>query len=129
MNPEQFAYDATYVPPAPVVRVLLVNPFNPSLQTQLVGLIDTGADITVVPEEVVARLGLIHQGDILVRDFSRVPSFRPTYLVDVQIGQHWFDLVEVISAPTNELLLGRNIINSLDLRLNGPQLVLEILNA
>ncbi len=129
MNPEQFAYDTTYVPPAPIVRVFLVNPFNPSLQMQLLGLIDTGADITVVPEEVVARLGLIHQGDILVRDFSRVPSFRPTYLVDLQIGHHWFDLVEIISAPTNELLLGRNVINSLDLRLNGPQLVLEILNA
>ncbi|MFN3423001.1 MAG: retropepsin-like aspartic protease [Armatimonadota bacterium] len=131
MNPEQIAYDTAYVPPAPVVRVFLVNPFNPSLQMQLMGLIDTGADITVVPEEVVAQLGLIRHGDILVlvRDFNRVPSFRPTYIVDVQIGQRWFDLVEVISAPTNELLLGRNVINSLDLRLNGPQLVLEILNA
>ena len=129
MDIEQFAYDSNYVPPAPVVQVLLSNPVNPSSQMTFTALVDTGADITVVPDSVAAQLGLVHQGDILVRGFNGASVLRPTFIVDIQIGRHWFDLVEVISAPTNELILGRNVLNLLDLRLNGPQLVLEILNA
>ena len=129
MNSERFAYDTAYEPPAPVVQILLSNPVDPSQQTQIWGLVDTGADITVVPETLVSHLQLIRQGDIQVGGFDGVYRLHPVFLVDIQIGQIRFDLVEVIAAATNELILGRNVLNQLDLRLNGPHLVLEIFNA
>ncbi|WP_456331672.1 retroviral-like aspartic protease family protein [Fervidibacter sacchari] len=129
MNLERFAYDASYEPPAPVVQILLSNPVDPSQQTQVWGLIDTGADITVVPETMVLSLQLIRQGEIQVGSFDGIFRLHPVFLVDIQIGQLRFDLVEVIAAATNELILGRNVLNQLDLHLNGPHLVVEIVNA
>ncbi|WP_456337456.1 retroviral-like aspartic protease family protein [Fervidibacter sacchari] len=129
MNLERFAYDASYEPPAPVVQILLSNPVDPSQQTQVWGLVDTGADITVVLETLVLSLQLIRQGEIQVGSFDGIFRLHPVFLADIQIGQLRLDLVEVIAAATNELILGRNVLNQLDLRLNGPQLVLEVMNA
>jgi Retroviral aspartyl protease. len=129
VNLERFAYDTAYEPPAPVVQILLSNPVDPSQQMQVWGLVDTGADITAVPEMLVSRLQLIRQGEIQVGGFDGIFRLHSVFLVDIQIGQLHFDLVEVIAAATNELILGRNVLNQLDLRLNGPQLVLEVMNA
>jgi len=126
---ERFAYNTSHEPPAPVVQILLSNPFDPSQQTQVWGLVDTGVDITVVPEALVLSLQLIQQGEIQVGGFNGIFRIHPVFLADIQIGQLRFDLVEVIAAAADELILGRNVLNQLDLRLNGPQLVLEILNA
>jgi len=72
VNLERFAYDTAYEPPAPVVQILLSNPVDPSQQMQVWGLVDTGADITVVPEMLVSRLQLIRQGEIQVGGFDGI---------------------------------------------------------
>lgn len=50
-----------------------------------------------------------------------------TYLVDVGIGAERFPLVEVVSDDrSDEVLLGRNPLNLLNLTLNGPKQVVEV---
>jgi len=52
-------YNATdFDPPAPVAYVTLRNPLNSIKWLEVPMLLDTGADITLVPQQVVEKLGL-----------------------------------------------------------------------
>jgi hypothetical protein len=52
-------YDAeNFEPPAPVAYVTLRNPATGVLLSDVPMLIDTGADITVLPSDAVDRLGI-----------------------------------------------------------------------
>ena len=51
------AYDANqFVPPAPLVRVILRNPENDATRADVVMLLDSGADVTILPQEAVSVL-------------------------------------------------------------------------
>ncbi|MFN4180908.1 MAG: retroviral-like aspartic protease family protein [Armatimonadota bacterium] len=125
----QVPYDTGYSPPAPVVTIALLSPIDPRLSLTANALLDTGADITVVPDWLPSRLRLIPVGDAFVVGIEGTSRHLIVYDLHLMIGQLSLQNVRVAAAPITEFILGRNVINSLDLRLNGPQLVLEILNA
>ena len=53
------AYDADlFNPPAPLARVTLRNPTNNIMVAEVAMLIDSGADVTLVPQEAVNQLAL-----------------------------------------------------------------------
>ncbi len=122
-------YDASYSPPAPVVTVRFLSPTDPQLSLIANALLDTGADITVVPNWLPSRLRLVPVGDAFVVGIDGTSQHLIVYDLHLAIGQLSLQNVRVAVATITEFILGRNVINSLDLRLNGPQLVLEILNA
>jgi predicted aspartyl protease len=52
-------YDASHFdPPAPVARVTLRNPHNGATVSDVLLLLDTGADVTLLPRTAVERLGV-----------------------------------------------------------------------
>lgn len=58
------AYDAAgFDPPAPVARVTLRNPENGAVVAAVELLIDTGADITLLPRGAVEQTGSMPIGD------------------------------------------------------------------
>ncbi len=122
-------YDIGYLPPAPVANVTFMSPTDSSLNFAANALLDTGSDVTVVPDWLPTRLRLIPMGDAIVAGFDGTSRRLLVYDLSLNIGQLSLSHVRVIAAPINEFILGRNVLNLLDLRLNGPQLVLEILNA
>jgi hypothetical protein len=117
-------YDATrFDPPAPVAVVTLrTSPTGPSVGDVLL-LIDTGADVTLLPKAAIARLGIDVAGgqrfDLVAFDGCQSQAiavtvemiflnrlFRGQYLVtDEQLG-----------------ILGRDILNHLGLVFDGPRL-------
>ncbi len=55
-------YDERFSPPAPVAEAGLRNPDSGSILSNIPMLIDSGADVSVVPESVVKSLGIRHAG-------------------------------------------------------------------
>ena len=51
------AYDAGFNPPAPVAGVTAAHPVSGASSGALRGKLDSGADVTVVPERLIAQLG------------------------------------------------------------------------
>lgn len=47
-----------FIPPAPLARVTLRNPETGTMVTDVPMLLDTGADVSLVPQAAVVRLGV-----------------------------------------------------------------------
>lgn len=121
---ERFDYDATRYPPAPVLPLLVGRPGGaPSVS--LMALVDTGADITVIPQTVARRLRLPAIGSLLVRGVGGTARPTPVYSAVVElVGVR--EVIEVL-ALGEEPLVGRDLLNRWTLVLRGPQRELEVL--
>lgn len=99
------------------------NPFlNISENTK--AQIDTGADMTVIPEELARRLRLVRAGSAHLIGFDGQPVVKPTHLVNIELDGHSFEMVEVSYA--SDFLIGRDILNRLEVHLYGKNLTFEV---
>jgi predicted aspartyl protease len=117
----RYPYDSRYDPPMPVVEVALAAPGSDFSLGPLSSAIDTGADITIVPTEYLRQLNapVVASGYLLSPWGGRYSV--KVYEVSIRVGGHDLYGVEVASEPSGrEVLLGRNVLNQLDLRLDGP---------
>ncbi len=118
------AYDALrFDPPAPVAHVILRHPNTGVVWASVPMLLDSGADITLVPQAVIERLGIndspVSQYELIGFDGSI--SFAPA----VQIELVWERKVfsgRFLLLDQAYGILGRNILNRLSLTLDGPNL-------
>jgi len=91
-------------------------------------MLDSGADMTIVPLSMVRSLGApVYDQVVLISQWGdRYPMH--LYQVDIQIAGIVLPVISVAGdAHSNEVLLGRNVLNRLDLRLEGPKLRTHIL--
>lgn len=121
-----YQYDHNhYNPPAPVVRVTVRIPSDNTGQVTTNALVDTGADVTCVPEALVMAVGGEPAGTRDVGSINQVHigSFN-AYFLEFEIASTR-KLVEVI-AIGDQVILGRNLINEFVLQLDGPARKLSI---
>ncbi len=126
----QLPYQTDIYPPAPALDIEVTLPTDSDWHGPFSALVDTGADMTVIPEYLLARL--------------RFPSSRVAYLstqwdqspqmhivqADIRVVGLIFPGVDIALDPEgDEIVLGRNLLNYLDIRLQGPKQRLHILNA
>jgi len=101
-------YDAVrFSPPAPVASVELRQPGTTNAVSDVPMLLDTGADITLLPRNYIDRLQI---------------SFDPSQIYDLEVvfvGLVFRGRFPVIDQP--EGILGRNILNHLNLALNRSE--------
>lgn len=119
-------YDATRRPPAPKLDVVIGAPDEPTLTILTRARLDTGADITLIPESIVRQLQLPVEDTIVVVGYDQGIMDRPTFLVDMRILGQTFTAVSVIAAARDEVLLGLDILNSFVTTLDGPAQELEM---
>jgi hypothetical protein len=118
------AYDASlFDPPAPMARVVLRNPATGVLWSDVPMLLDSGADVTLIPQAVLSHLALHaasdnqyelsgFDGNVSWTSVARLEmifcrrTFRGQFLL---VDQEWG-------------ILGRNILNTITLLLDGPRL-------
>ena len=121
-------YDSiNYRPPAPVITVRVYRPYSDSFKEGL-GKIDTGADITVIPDKWVEELSLRPAEIVSVKTFDGRTITKTVYFINLEFHKFNFELVKAISLAGKDVLIGRNVLNNVKLILDGKNLDLQILD-
>ena len=116
------AYDTIrFEPPAPLANVVLRNQETGATWNDVPMLLDTGADLTLVPQDVLARLGI--QPDPTrqfgLRGFDGSTSFAQIVQLElIFLGKRFRGPYLLIEQEYG--IIGRNILNSVRLVLDGP---------
>ncbi|MBI4487908.1 MAG: retroviral-like aspartic protease family protein [Deltaproteobacteria bacterium] len=116
-------------PPAPVLEIFLSSPgLAASVPTPVEALIDSGADITVIPGKFVdqLQLKLVDQLPALGYEGVQSEKLADVYSVKVFVRDVGDYVIRVISSDYDYALIGRDIINSWDLFLRGKTGIFDI---
>jgi len=119
------AYDGErFFPPAPVALVTLRNATTGTVASNVPMLLDSGADATMVPEKIVAGLGI----DTSATQQFEVTGIEGTSMVAKAVSLELLFLGrrfrgEFLLTPNDCGILGRNTLNRIPLLLDGPRLV------
>jgi hypothetical protein len=85
-------------------------------------LVDSGADVTLLPSAVIETLGIVAEGELTLQGYDGDRNTAPIVQAIVRWGKYTFPGQYVVG-NANVGVLGRDILNNLRLDLNGPALV------
>ena len=117
------SYDASHFdPPAPVVRVMLRNPHSRATVSDVLLLLDTRADATLLPRTAVEQLGvpLLAGQRYELRGFDGSKSFAPVVMLDLLFLKRAFR-GRYLLVEAERGILGQDILNHVNLLLEGPR--------
>ncbi len=114
----RYRYVQHLSPPAPFVYVSLRCLSTNQAIADVPAQVDTAADRTVLPEQLVQLLGLVEDGRLLFQGFAGEVIELPVFLVEVRVGTLGPILVRAALGPAEpHILLGRDVLNRHDLLL------------
>jgi predicted aspartyl protease len=122
-----YKYNRQIVPPAPMVNVIVRSPENANVFDTSPGLVDTGADYTAITPKIFEKLAPLRVGSVYVESFRGEGDVQLLYSVNIEIHEWLFSHVPVIIGSDDYVIVGRDLLNKFDLRLNGVDGKLEIL--
>jgi hypothetical protein len=119
------AYDASlFNPPAPVAKVTLRNSENSTALYDIPMLLDTGADVSLIPQATVHQLGLViaeDKGYELI-GFDGSTSFASVVRLELVFLTRTFRGQFLLNSQ-DWGILGRDILNLVPLLFDGPRLL------
>ena len=117
------SYDADqFDPPAPVAKVELRHPVTGALISDVPMLLDTSADVTLLPRDYIELLGVMPVEDKVyeVEGFDGGTKLAEVVQLElVFLGRKFKGQFLLIDLPMG--ILGRNILNAVALLLDGPR--------
>ncbi|MBV8856333.1 MAG: hypothetical protein JOZ02_05155 [Acidobacteria bacterium] len=119
-------YDsARFTPPAPIAIVTLRNPESGVVREGVAMLLDTGADVTLLPRGIAGELGLSQSGGgYELEGFGGGSSVAHAVRAEmVFLGLTFRG--QFLLAEQDWGIIGRNILNVVSLTYNGPKLLWE----
>ncbi len=116
------SYDSRHYDPAmPVVEIALVSPETSVTPIQLTAVVDTGADATMLPADVLEAAGARYIQTLRLRGVTGQPLTVETFVTIVRLGLHTVYGVQAVAMPVgSEAIIGRDVLNELEITLNGP---------
>ena len=122
LTPLTPAYDGRHAPAAPVAQVNLRDPGSGTAIADVPMLIDSGSDVTLLPESAVASLGLRGTGERY-----RLEAFDGTITESEAVRASFVFLDKTFTGrflvvESEVGVIGRNVLNCVRLLLDGPAL-------
>ncbi|RIK71858.1 hypothetical protein DCC62_21305 [candidate division KSB1 bacterium] len=110
-------------PPAPIAKVTLRNLQNGLTLPDVALLIDSGSDITIVPQASANHIGVpsILDASYQVEGFKGSPLVMPVAILEMLFLNRIFK-GQFLLTDQDYVILGRNVLNNVAILLNGPGL-------
>ncbi len=121
-------YNTALNPPAPFLPVQVSNLAGGSL-VSVSAKIDTGADISAIPAALISRLNLKPAGEMMVEGYDGAQSTIYCYDVILHVDQLRLVGLSAITFAEGYVLLGRDVLNLMQIMLDGPALSTEVINS
>jgi predicted aspartyl protease len=123
----KYSYSDSISPPGMLLDIR-VSGLGLTSETVTTALIDTGADITVIPNDKISELGLQPRGYQNVRGlFESEYQVAPIYYITLRINKDRHFQVKVVALESKHALIGRDILNRLYLTADGPEISFELM--
>ena len=117
----QFAFDQTFYPPLPVCEFRLRTSTGQESEL-LTGILDTGADATIIPTRVLQQINARRSFESTLRSQWGERRRVFLYLVDIQIAQILLPSIYAVGDEQgDEIVIGRDVLNRLRIGLDGPK--------
>jgi predicted aspartyl protease len=122
-----YPYSDDYSPPMPVVELGVGWPGSHQPAQTIVAVLDSGADGTLIPIDVLEAVRARYVGDAVIRGLTGGGQRVSVYLASLRVGPHVLHAVRVVAIPEgSESILGRNALQYLTVTLDGPAHSAEI---
>ncbi|MCB0125355.1 MAG: retropepsin-like aspartic protease [Caldilineaceae bacterium] len=119
--------------PSPIVSIDLTDEISHSTLSNLTALVDTGADGTLIPLNILQEAGFRpsrQRRRFYTAREDQSPEIVIGYSVLLRIGHFELHDVDIYASRSiSEIILGRDVLNRLTFTYDGPQSILEILDA
>ena len=119
----RFTYDEHRDPPAPALPLLVAAPGSEEA-ILVASLVDTGADVTLVPLEIARRLRLPLVDRLLLEGLGGAVRRAPVHAALVRCAG--LRCLTRVVAFDREAIIGRDLLNRFAALLDGPRLALSI---
>jgi predicted aspartyl protease len=122
----EYKYSKNFNPPAPVIEISVSAPLSKDA-ISITALIDSGADITVIPDRIIAQLKLRRVDSTPVSGFGKRVIQATVYSVTLEIeGISESEIYRILGWSEDYALIGRDLLNQLIAVLNGPSQELSL---
>ncbi len=126
-TPSIFHYDTNnFNPPAPVLEVSLSSPISQEGIIKILALLDSGADITVIPQNIAQQLHLKYVDEISATGYNGITRKVFVYSAKIIFDNFGDFIIRVITSNSEHALVGRDILNRLSVFLKGRSKIFEI---
>lgn len=122
-----YEYNRAYLPPAPFIPVSVdgYDPAKPAITLSC--FVDTGADGTLLPIDVLSAVGAEYEDTVLLRGSTGAAQRLDRYTVRIRVGDVTIQSVAAVAmAVGSEPIIGRDVLNYLVLTLDGVLGLTEI---
>lgn len=117
----------SYDPPMPVLDIGVSRPGSDTPSATIEALVDTGADGTLLPLDVLEQTGAVFVDRAFLRGITGQRQAVDIYLVTIHLGRFRISGIRAVALPPgNAAILGRDVLNQLEMRLQGPAEVTEV---
>ncbi|MDW8029903.1 MAG: retroviral-like aspartic protease family protein [Armatimonadota bacterium] len=121
-------YDEDYDPPIPKVDAEISSPLQLSQTVRTDFVIDTGADLTLVKQDVALQISLyrLPVGEERISGIGGIPEFRQLYLALIDIGGRQLPIRTDLRDDIDENILGRDVLNWFRLTLSAQENLVRV---
>ncbi|MDH7485730.1 MAG: hypothetical protein QHJ81_05575 [Anaerolineae bacterium] len=121
-------YSTEFNPPAPVLDFIVYCPVDHGRAARVRGELDSGAEISVLPQEIVDALHLVPRRLMITEGYDGTQGQWATYMIDLEVEGYPVNDVEVIALPRKNGILDRDVLNCFTVTLDGKALSFEMMD-